>query len=80
MNNISNPILKLLKLQMEALIDLNSREDLSEEVRDIWGADRMCESWFGLVRLKVCALTTDVLTFLIAPTIQSHEIRSLWPK
>jgi len=50
MNTISNPILKLLKLQMEALIDLNSRKDLSGEVRDIWGADRMRESWFGLVR------------------------------
>jgi len=32
MNTISNPIrLKLLKLQMEALTDLNSREALSKE-------------------------------------------------
>ena len=50
MNTISNPILKLLKLQMEALVDLDSHEDLSEESRDIWGAKRMHESWFGLVR------------------------------
>jgi len=46
MNTISSPI---LKMQVEALIDLNSREDLSEEVGDIWGAERMRESWFGLV-------------------------------
>ena len=50
MNTISNPIPKPLKLQMGALIDLNTREDLSEEVRDIWGAERMRESWSGLVR------------------------------
>ena len=49
MNTISNPILKLLKLQMEGPIDLDSCEDLSEEVRDIWGAESMRESWFGLV-------------------------------
>jgi len=49
--NTSNSILKLLKLQMETLIDLNSREDLSKEVRDIWGADRMHESIRKLVRV-----------------------------
>jgi len=62
MNTISNPdpILKLLELQMEALIDLNSREDLSEEVRDIREAERVRESIRNLVSVR---LLPSVLTF-----------------
>jgi len=40
-------------------------------------------SWFGLVWLTsqgLCTLLPHVLSFLIAPTIQSHEIWNLWPK
>ena len=40
-------------------------------------------SWFGLVRLTsqgLCTLLPHVLTFLIAPTIQSHEIWNLMAK
>ena len=74
----------ILKLQIETLIDLNSREDLSEEVRDIWGDELTRESIRKLVGVgaahasKVCAPITHVLTFLIAPIMQSHEIWNLW--
>jgi len=62
MNTISNLILKLLKLRMEALIDLDSREDLSEELRDMWGAEKVGSGWCG-PHLKVCAPTTQCFDF-----------------
>jgi len=76
-NNISN------SLQIDTLIDLNSREVLSGGVRDIWGDGRVRESIRKLVRVgatcpRFVGLQPHVLTFLIAPTIQSHGIWNLW--
>jgi len=76
MNNISN------SLQIETLVDLNSREGISGEVREIWGDERMRESIRKLLRVgatspRFVRVQSRVLMFLIAPTIQSHEIWNL---
>jgi hypothetical protein len=38
---IAPSAIPILKLQIERLADLNPHENLSEEVRSIWGDDRM---------------------------------------
>ena len=79
------PTIPILKLQIETLVDLNSREDLSEEVR-IWGDQQTRENIRKLVRvgvahiLKVCAFLSFSRFFNYQSpfTSQSHKIWNLW--
>src|SRR5260221_10974128 len=74
----------VLKLQIETLIDLNSRSHLSEGVINNWGDEQTRESIQKLVKVgaahisKVCAPANPYVDVLITFPLQSHELWNLW--